>query len=285
MGAYDREQIVGLQELAAGGVRVEVRAAADRVVAKEVGVTLVTEVGTRVGPQQIAHWPIGRWVTEPVERTYVAQRAQLGREAAVHAQELLVEEGGERQTVERFHARLVHALRVLDATLLAEGEVRGQVAALVVAAQQVKRLRVQDFHRPQVQYTLFGLKKTNKFKIEIVLLCDCATSAYFDAEVAAVDIVAEEEVARVGRLAADLEQLDQVVELAVHVAADGDGRVHLEHGGLATQQRRAVVYDAQGGGLLEASLAHQVLLEHVGAWQTRCRVEHLLDREQMRRRR
>lgn len=44
----------------------------------------------------------------------VVEGVHLGGEAAVHAQELLVHEGGQGEAVERLHARVVHALRVLD---------------------------------------------------------------------------------------------------------------------------------------------------------------------------
>ena len=43
---------------------------------------------------------------------------------------------------------------------------------------------------------------------------------HLDRIVAAVDVVAQEEVARVGRVAADLKQLHQVVVLAMDVATD-----------------------------------------------------------------
>ncbi len=60
-----------------------------------------------------------------------------------------------------------------------------------------------------------------------------------DAEITAVDVVAQEEVPRLGRVAANLEQLHQVVVLAVDVAAHGDGGVHLEQVGLGAQDLAA----------------------------------------------
>ena len=41
-----------------------------------------------------------------------------------------------------------------ERTLELEGEVFGEVAALVVAAQQEQRRRVRELQRPQVQHTL-----------------------------------------------------------------------------------------------------------------------------------
>lgn len=136
----------------------------------------------------------------------------------MNAQELLVHDRRQRQATERLHAGLVDGLGVLVLALELEGEVIGQVAALVVAAQQPEGLGIVDLERPQVQDAL-------------------------DAEVAAVDVVAEEEVAGLGGVAADLKQLHQVVVLAVDVAADGDGGVHLEQVGLGAQDLGALADD------------------------------------------
>ena len=57
-----------------------------------------------------------------------------------------------------------------------------------------------------------------------------------EAVVAAVYEVAHEDVVGVGDLAASTEELFQVVELAVNVAADGDGREHRLHIGLLQEQ-------------------------------------------------
>ncbi len=48
----------------------------------------------------------------PVTPTYLEQ-LDLGREAAVHAQKLVVDQRGERQRVEDIHHRLPHQRRVL----------------------------------------------------------------------------------------------------------------------------------------------------------------------------
>ena len=71
------------------------------------------------------------------------------------AEELLVHDGGERQSAEALHARVVDALGVLVLALELEGEVVRQVAALVVAAQQEQRVRVPHLERPQVQHALY----------------------------------------------------------------------------------------------------------------------------------
>ena len=53
----------------------------------------------------------------------------------MNTQELLVHERGQWQAVEGLHARVVHALSVLDFTLLLECEVFRQMAALVIPAK------------------------------------------------------------------------------------------------------------------------------------------------------
>ena len=50
-----------------------------------------------------------------------------------------------------------------------------------------------------------------------------------DRVVTTIDVVTHEEVVGVGRLATNLEQLAQIVELTVDITADGHGRAHLLH--------------------------------------------------------
>jgi len=51
----------------------------------------------------------------------------------------------------------------------------------------------------------------------------------FDGVVASVDEVSHEDVARVGNLSTFVEELEQIVELAVNVSADGDWGTHWLH--------------------------------------------------------
>ena len=70
------------------------------------------------------------------------------------------------------------------------------MAALVVAADQVERLGIDDLVGPQQQHDL-------------------------DREVAAIDVIAEEEVRGLGRITTDrVDQLVEIIVLAVHVATD-----------------------------------------------------------------
>ncbi len=91
------------------------------------------------------------------------------------------------------------------------------------------------------------------------------SDVYLYTKVASVDVVAEKEIARLGGRSAHLEQLHQVVELTVHVAAHGYGRLHVYHGLLLAEEVSTFVYDLERDGLLDAALLYEVLLEHVHA--------------------
>lgn len=51
---------------------------------------------------------------------------------------------------------------------------------------------------------------------------------HLDTEIATIDIIAEKEISRIGRIAADLEKLHKIKVLAMNVAAYGDGSIHFE---------------------------------------------------------
>jgi hypothetical protein len=63
-----------------------------------------------------------------------------------------------------------------------ECEVIGQVTALVIPAEQKERIRIPDLESPEVEYA-------------------------FDGEVSSVDVISEEEVSRLGRVATNFKQL------------------------------------------------------------------------------
>lgn len=84
----------------------------------------------------------------------VFEGVELRAQATVYAQELLVHDGSQGQGAERLHASLVHGLGVLVLAFQLEGEVVGEMATLVIAAEQPKRVGVPDLERPQIQDTL-----------------------------------------------------------------------------------------------------------------------------------
>lgn len=106
---------------------------------------------------------------------------QLGAQATVDAEELLVHNSGQGQAAERVHTGLVHGLGVFVPAFELEGEVIGQMAAFVVSAKQPEGLGIVDLERPEVENAFY-------------------------AEITTVDIVAKEQIPSLGRVAADLEQ-------------------------------------------------------------------------------
>ena len=104
----------------------------------------------------------------------------------------------------RCQKKILREINLKILTLLLERKVLGEVTALVVAAEQEQRGGVADLEGPQVEDTL-------------------------DAEVAAVHVVAQEQVLGSGRRAAHLEQFHQVVELAVDVAAYSHWCLDVDH--------------------------------------------------------
>ena len=153
----------------------------------------------RIRPQQVAHGPLVRHLLYPVQRADVIQRVDARGQAAVQAEDLVVDERGQGQVVEEVGEKLPHVgVAVLAQALVVEAVDLRDLAGLVVAAQDGDALGVADFERDEQGDRL-------------------------DGEVAAVHVVAHEEVVGVRVGPADLEELHQVVELAVDVAADGDG--------------------------------------------------------------
>ena len=70
-----------------------------------------------------------------------------------------------------------------------------------------------------------------------------------------------------------LEELHEVVELAMNVSTDSDGGLELNHGLLASQQSSSLVDDLQGCVLIHPSLEYEVLLQHLRLWLVCPRVE------------
>lgn len=100
------------------------------------------------------------------------------------------------------------------------------------------------------------------FCISYVVGCSTALT-YLYAEVASVHVVAQEEISCGSRRSANLKELNQIEELAMNIAADGNWGLHIDHILLLAQQIGAVVDDAQGDGLLDAALEQKVLTQYI----------------------
>jgi hypothetical protein len=68
-------------------------------------------------------------------------------------------------------------------------------------------------------------------------------ASYLNTEVAAVHVVAQEEIACLGRVATNFEQLHKIVVLPVNVTTNGDGCVHLQEIWLCPQDLCALLND------------------------------------------
>ena len=121
----------------------------------------------------------------------------------------------------------------------------------MVAAQQEECLGVVHLEREQVQHHLA-------------------------AEAAPVHVVAQEQILSVLRVAAHLEQADEVEELPVQVAAHSDGILELQHVGLVAQQHGHAADEVAGqlGG--HAALALEVLFQHGEVGQPGALVDQLV---------
>lgn len=84
----------------------------------------------------------------------IVQCVELRAQTSVYTQELLVHDSGQRERAEGIHAGFVDSLGVFVLTFELECEVVGQMATLVVTAQQPERVGVPDLERPKVQNTL-----------------------------------------------------------------------------------------------------------------------------------
>mmetsp|Transcript_76523 Transcript_76523/g.211814 ORF Transcript_76523/g.211814 Transcript_76523/m.211814 type:complete len:264 (-) Transcript_76523:157-948(-) len=160
------------------------------------------DVLVRVGPQQVAQQARVGHVRGPHDALDLVHRGQLGRQAAVHAKDLLVHDGRDGQAVEAVGVRLPELDVVAPLALVVEAVYPVDARALVVPAQDEKVLGVLDLVRQQQADGLQAL-------------------------LPAVHIVAQEEIVCVGREAAVLKQAQQVVVLSVDVAADLDRRLEL----------------------------------------------------------
>ena len=204
VGAADEVEVVALQEVHDDGLA---EAVAD---AALVGLPVGRHVG-RVAPQQVVEQAVVRHVGGARDLADVVHVGQAGAQAAVHAEDLARHDGGDGQAVEGVDERLPDLDGGAALALVVEAVDARHVGALVVPPQQEEVLRVLELVAEEQQDGLEAL-------------------------LAAVHVVAEEEVVGVRREAAHLEGAQQVRVLPVDVAHDLDRRVQLDQRRLAQQQ-------------------------------------------------
>lgn len=138
--------------------------------------------------------------------------AELGGDAAVHAQNPRLDEARDGHAVERVGEQLPNLHRVAALTLVVEAIDAVDRRALVVAAQKEKVVW---------EFDLVGHQQQNRLE-------RLAT---------AVDVVAEENVILLRRKAREVKKTEEIVVLSVDVAADADRREDLDEHRLAHKNR------------------------------------------------
>eukprot|EP00634_Sargassococcus_sp_CCMP2135_P008474 CAMPEP_0198644092 /NCGR_PEP_ID=MMETSP1467-20131203/388_1 /TAXON_ID=1462469 /ORGANISM="unid. sp., Strain CCMP2135" /LENGTH=411 /DNA_ID=CAMNT_0044379537 /DNA_START=54 /DNA_END=1287 /DNA_ORIENTATION=- len=158
-----------------------------------------------VGPHEVAHGAFVRDLLEPVERLDVVDGVQRRRQARVRAEDLVFDGRRQRQRVEERREVLPDVgVAVLPEALVVEAVDLCDLPGLVVAADQRDARRISRLQEDD-------------------------ESGALERVVPAVDVVAEKQVVRVGRLAGNVEQFQHVVELPVDVPDDDHRSAHELH--------------------------------------------------------
>ena len=127
MRAYDAEKIVVVEKLAHGSVRDVVRTTARSIVRihlVRVAGLLVVIALRRIGPKNVAHGSFRGRLAVAIEIGQFADVTYLRRDAPVNAEQLTLNERGNRQAIERFHAFFVEELAELEKAFVFESSVR-----------------------------------------------------------------------------------------------------------------------------------------------------------------
>ena len=141
----------------------------------------------RVRPQQVAHGALVGHLLDPVQGADVVERVEGRGEPPVEAEDGVVDRRGQRQVVEEVREVLPDVgVAVLAQALVVEAVDLRDLPRLVVAAQDSHAVAVPHLERDEQRRRL-------------------------DRVVAAVDVVAHEEVVRVGGRAPDAEELEEVL--------------------------------------------------------------------------
>mmetsp|Transcript_6316 Transcript_6316/g.26154 ORF Transcript_6316/g.26154 Transcript_6316/m.26154 type:complete len:296 (+) Transcript_6316:1482-2369(+) len=103
-----------------------------------------------VGPQQVAHRAFVRHLLRPRELAYVLQRVQTGAQAAVRAEDLVLDSRRQGQVVEHVGDVLPHVrVAVLAQALVVEAVHLRDLSALVVTPDQEYAVGVPNLERQQ----------------------------------------------------------------------------------------------------------------------------------------
>lgn len=116
-----------------------------------------------------------------------------------------------------------------------ERKVICQMPTLMITAKQPQCVWIPDLERPEVQN---ALKKGQFFFTKEVV-----RNPDLYAEISTVDVVTQEQIARLGWVAPNFEQLHEIVILAMHITANSYGRIHFQQVGFGPQDLCALLQD------------------------------------------
>ena len=153
-----------------------------------------------------------RDISRSADFAELVEDLKFGREASMHAEDLVVYRGSNGETVEALSENLPELYGVPSLALVVEAVNAVDGGAFVVASEEEEVLRVLH---------LVGEEEADGLQTLF----------------AAVDVVTEEEVVGLGRVAAVLEETQQVVELAVDVSANVDGGLEFQEDGLGHEDQ------------------------------------------------
>lgn len=160
---------------------------------------------------------------------------QRTKRTAMDAEDVVIDNDAQGQIVEHVSEVVPDiCIPVLPVAFGVEAVALGDTPTLVVPSDEVDAVRVAKLETHEQAYCL-------------------------DAEEAAIDIVAQEEVVCVWAEAADLEDFEHVEELAVDVADDGDGGEDVHDVGLVHQLLLELVAYGLDHGFREELLLVQAL--------------------------
>jgi len=195
VGAADEVEVVGLEELV------------DDVVAEGVGHTAGVAApagyrGVRVGPEEVAEEALVGDVRRAGDLEDLAKPLEVGREAAVHAQNFVLDAAGDRHAVEGVGEDAPELDAVTALALVVEAVDAVQGGAFVVAAKEEELVGVLYFVAEEEG--------------------DC-----FYALLGSINVISHEDIIAFRRKSSSLKQTEQVVELPVGVSANVYGSVDL----------------------------------------------------------
>jgi len=178
-------------------------------------VAKLLDTALRVTPQQVAQEAGIGHISWSNYIFYLFEVLEFWTEAAVHAQNFLVNDCTDGQTVENVRENLPQFDRVSTLALIVEAVDSINLGAFVIASQ-----------KEEIFGELYFVAEQKRYR--------------FDRLLAAVDIVTQEQVVRLRGEPSVLENSEQVVILTVHITANLDRCLKLEQIWLADEDLSAL---------------------------------------------